>query len=71
MKRLSRLVLKIYTFQLAVVFEKFVNGSLKGYGFCQSHYFSVYTLDLDVMLNFSKVKLKHISDAGIMILKRE
>ena len=34
MKRLSRLVVKIYTLQLAVVFEKFVNGSLKGYGFC-------------------------------------
>ena len=44
------------------VFQKFKNSSLKNYGLCQSHYFSVLALSWATMLNIKKVELELISN---------
>ena len=45
-----------------LLFEKFKNNSLKGYGLCPSHYLSPPAISWDSMLNVTKVELELISN---------
>ena len=50
------LYLKCDVLQLADVFEKFRNNSLKNYNLCLGHCLSALALGWDVMLNITKME---------------
>ena len=67
MKYYHDLYFKFDVLQLADVFEKFRNNSLKNYGLCLSHCLSAPALSWDAMLNMTKVQLKLIPDPDIYL----
>ena len=67
MKNYHDLHLKSDTLLLADVFEKYINNSLKNYGFCPSHYLKAQTLSWDAMVNMTKVELERIPDPDMYI----
>ena len=67
MKYYHDLYFKFDVLQLADVFEKFRNNSLKNYGLCLSHCLSTPGLSWDAMLNMTKVQLKRIPDPDIYL----
>ena len=48
------LYLECHVLLLADIFEKFRNNSLKNYGLCPSHYYSVPALSREAMLKWQK-----------------
>ena len=67
MKYYHDLYFKFNFLQLADVFEKFRNNSLKNYGLCLSHFLSATALSWDAMLNMTKAELKLIPDSDIYL----
>ena len=59
--------LKCDVLQLADVFEKFRNNSLKNYGLDPSHYLGAPGLNCDATLNITKVELELIPDPDMYI----
>ena len=47
--------------------EKFKNNNWKNHELCLSHYLSAPALNLDAMLNMTKVELKIIPDADMYL----
>ena len=66
-KDYHNLHLKCDFLELADIFEKFRNNSLKNYGLCPSYYLSGSALSWDAMLNMTKIKLELISDPDMYI----
>ena len=57
MKDYHNLYFKCDVLFLAVIFEKFRNGSLKSNGLCPSHYLSEPALNWDPILKMTKLEL--------------
>ena len=49
------------------MFENFSNNIIKNYELCLSHYLSAPALNLDAVLNMTKVEFEPISDTDIYL----